>query len=231
MSLPTLLKALEDLVFEMAVWVLLVPKTLLHVIRRPGSLSSLADASADEKDDRVHDEYVSLVLLWLIVGVLPGIPLITSEQGPQWIANALLGRLSVEASIVAAAALLLLGPLAFATGHCFMVGSRLSRGTLRRPFAIQCGCFAPFLLAYFISLTAHMLTVLSRYERLFSVVQFVAIIAGLVWFFCAEYIVLRVETGGHGGRAVAALGLGLLFWAGFMALSRVILTMVAVYYA
>jgi hypothetical protein len=87
------------------------------------------------------------VLLWLIVGVVPGIPMIVTEQGPAWIAHGLLERLDVEASIIAAAALLLLGPLSFATAQALVKRQRLARSVLRQPFAIQCGCFAPFFLA------------------------------------------------------------------------------------
>lgn len=230
MSLPTLLNTLEGLVVETALWVLLVPKTLFHVIRRPQLIPSLAEAPSGDAEGQVHDEYVSLVLLWLIVGVVPGIPMITTEQGPQWIAHALLGRLSVESSIVAAATLLLLAPLSFAMGQCLVTGRRLARSTLRRPFVIQRGCFAPLFLAYFLALATHLQATLTVHERVYGSVTYLVLSAGVVWFSFAEYVVLRLECGGQAVRALAAIGLSLVSWMGFIAISRLVLLLVSVYY-
>jgi hypothetical protein len=230
MSLPTLLNALEGLVFEIALWVLLIPKTLFHVIRRPAAIPALAPAPSGDTEGALNDEYVSLVLLWLIVGVLPGIPMITSEQGPQWIAHSLLGRLSVDASIVAGATLLLLAPLSFATGQCLVTGSRIARSTLRRPFTLQCGCFAPFCLAYFVAVGANHQATITVYEQVYGGVRDLVLSSGLIWFFVAEYVVLRLECGGRAVRALAAMALGLLLWLGFVVVSRLILLLVGVYY-
>ena len=231
MSLPTLLTTLEGLVVETALWVLLVPKTLIHVILHPQAIPSLAEAPARDADGQVHDDYVSLVLLWLIVGVLPGIPMITSEQGPQWIAHVLLGRLNVEASIVAAATLLLLAPLSFAAAQCLVTGRRLARSSLSRPFAIQCGCFAPLFLAYFTALATNLQAKITVHEWLYGTVTYCLLSCGVVWFFVAEYVVLRPECSGRAMRALAAIALGLLLWLGFITVSRLMLLLISVYYS
>ena len=183
MSLPTLLNALEGLVVEMALWVVLVPKTLIHVIRRPQRIPSLAGEPSGDAGGPAQDEYVSLVLLWLVVGVVPGIPAITSEglQGPQWIAHALLGGLSVESSVVAVATRLLLAPLSFAIAQCLVTGRRFARSTLRRPFVIQCGCFALFL-AYFLALATKLQAMITVHERVYGSATYILLSAGVAWF-------------------------------------------------
>ena len=230
MGLAGLLTALESLVFEMATWMVLVPKTLLAVIRRPQMLPGLAKVP-EGPDAKPPDEYVSPILLWLIVGVVPGVPIVASEWGPQWIAHALLARLGSDASIVAAAALLLLAPLSFATAQALVNGRRLSRSVLRQPFAIQCGCCAPLFLGYFIGVAAQLQTVLSSYERTYAAVSYVAFAGSLAWFLWAEYVVLRLDTRGGVLRVVATMGLGVVLWAGLITVSRLILLLASVYYA
>ncbi len=45
MSLRTLLTTLENLVVEIALWIILVPKTLIHLLLHPQAIPSLADAT------------------------------------------------------------------------------------------------------------------------------------------------------------------------------------------
>jgi hypothetical protein len=229
MGLPALLTLLEGLVFEIATWLVLVPKTLAAVIRRPRMLPALA-AAAHGTSEEQPDEYVSPVLLWLIVGVVPGIPMIVTDQGPVWIAHGLLTRLGFETSIIAAAALLLLGPLSFATAQVLVGRRRLARTVLRQPFAIQCGCFAPFFLGYFVGVAANFQMTVTQHELAYGTVSAVFLIGSLLWFLRAEYVVLRLEAPGNPVRVIGIIALGIVLWAAFIALSRLILLMVAVYY-
>jgi len=230
MSLPTLLTTLENLVVEIALWIVLVPKTLIHLVLHPRAIPSLADATIDNRDTHEQDEYVSPVLLWLIVGVLPGIPMITSEQGPQWIAHALLGRLGIEGSIAAASTLLLLGPLSFAAAQSVVMRRPLGRSDLRRSFAIQCGCFAVVYLAYFAALAANLQAVLTSYEWIYRPVAYGLMVCGIAWFVFAEFVVLRSEPGGRPARALAVMVLGVLAWLGLVMVSRLLLLLMSVYY-
>jgi hypothetical protein len=73
-------------------------------------------------------------------------------------------------------------------------------------------------------------TILTRHELVYGTVSAVFLIGSLLWFLRAEYVVLRLDAGGRPMRVVGIMALGIVLWAGFIALSRLILLMVSVYY-
>lgn len=111
-----------------------------------------------------------------------------------------------------------------------VTGRRFARSTLRRPFVIQCGCFAPLFLAYFLALATNLQAVITVHERVYGSATYLLLSAGVAWFFVAEYVVLRLECRGQAVRALAAIGLGLVTWIGLIAISRLILLLISVYY-
>lgn len=229
MSLPTILSSLEHLVVEIALWVLLVPKTLGQMVLHPSAIVLMAGNSngAGPSDD----EYVSPVLLWLIVGVLPAVPVVASKWGgPEWIAHPLLADLGVEPRLASVAALLLLGPLAFAAAQLLIARKPFSRQSLRTPFAVQCGCFAPLLLAYFLSIYARLQAILTVHETIYSVISVGLLAGGIGWFCLAEHLTLRAQLCGSRGQSLVAFALGLFIWVTFVLASRLVLLVLSAFY-
>lgn len=75
-------KSAEDAVYEVMVWILLLPKTLFRSIFQPRwAMQYVVDEWKKEPDDR-FDEYLSPVLLWFITLVAP-LTLIATVGGPQ----------------------------------------------------------------------------------------------------------------------------------------------------
>jgi len=66
-----LLKTLEGAVFEMALWVLLLPKTLVQVLRRPIWVLDYTTAEMAKPESERFDDYLSPVSFWLLVAVGP----------------------------------------------------------------------------------------------------------------------------------------------------------------
>jgi hypothetical protein len=60
-------------------------------------------------------------------------------------------------------------------------------------------------------------------------VSYLLLSPGGIWFFIAEYVVIRLEGGRQAVRALAAIGLSPVSWVGFIAISRLILLLVSVY--
>ena len=71
MDFGKLFQSVEDAVYEVMVWLLLLPKTLFNTIFHPRWSMKYVSDEWDKKPDDRFDEYLSPVLLWLLVSVIP----------------------------------------------------------------------------------------------------------------------------------------------------------------
>lgn len=72
MDFAKLLKSVEDAVYEVMVWLLLLPKTLLWTMFKPKAAMKYIDLQWEEKKpDERFDERLSPVMLWLLSAVIP----------------------------------------------------------------------------------------------------------------------------------------------------------------
>src|SRR5215510_6159742 len=66
-----LLKSLEGAVFEIALWVLRLPKTFLQILRRPVWVFDYTTAELAKPEADRFDDYLSPVAFWLLIAVGP----------------------------------------------------------------------------------------------------------------------------------------------------------------
>ena len=71
MDFAKLFKSVEDAVYEVMVWLLLLPKTLIQTAVRPKWAMEYIDEEWEKKPDERFDEYLSPVMLWLLSAVIP----------------------------------------------------------------------------------------------------------------------------------------------------------------
>ncbi len=71
MDFGKLFQSVEDAVYEVMVWILLLPKTLIRSLFRPRWVIQYVNEEWEKKTEDRFDEYLSPVLLWLMVAVLP----------------------------------------------------------------------------------------------------------------------------------------------------------------
>jgi hypothetical protein len=72
MDVLKVLESLEELLYRLALWVVLGPKTLFTVIWSPGSINRyVADQLAKNADERFTDR-LSPVLFWVLTALIPG---------------------------------------------------------------------------------------------------------------------------------------------------------------
>lgn len=71
MNFGQLFQSAEDAVYEVMVWILLLPKTLFRTMVKPRQMMEYVAAEWEKKPEERFDEYLSPVLLWLIVLVAP----------------------------------------------------------------------------------------------------------------------------------------------------------------
>jgi len=71
MDFARLLQSVEDAVYEIMVWITLLPKTFFRALIRPDITVQYVSDEWKKKPDERFDEYLSPVLLWLLVDVIP----------------------------------------------------------------------------------------------------------------------------------------------------------------
>jgi hypothetical protein len=148
MNFMQLLKSLEDLLYEIAVWLVFYPITLWRTLRQPSSMMKYADAELSDDEDQQYTDTLSppiFLLLSLLLG--HAVELATVGQNP------LVGDKQGLASLVTDDTSLLLlrtvffsvFPLVMSVRLLRMRKVKLTRRSLKRPFYAQCyptGVFA-----------------------------------------------------------------------------------------
>lgn len=70
-NLSNILEALEKLVYDIILSILLVPKTLVRIIFEPSWVSGYITQQLKQEDEKRFDEYVSPILFMILVALLP----------------------------------------------------------------------------------------------------------------------------------------------------------------
>lgn len=205
MNLLKLLNSLEDLVVEIALWLILLPRTLFAAVFTPVKLARYFDRLQTISPEERNDEYLSPVLFWILVA--PASLVIALARGDKE-ALALYGD-SWEERLATAILMLLGPPLGFALASALVRREGVSRNSLRRHFALQCYFHAPMT-----ALLVILLVVTKYVEMRFSNAEIGDVIVGaltlpvLAWFFITEYRVARRETEPVPAGGSVALGCG-----------------------
>ncbi len=71
MSQFKILQALEDVIFEIMAWIMLLPKTLFQVIFAPTKAIKYVNEEWEKKLEDRFDEFLSPIFFWILVAVLP----------------------------------------------------------------------------------------------------------------------------------------------------------------
>jgi hypothetical protein len=193
-----LLQSIEELIYEVALWVVFIPKTFAKVVLRPGWCHSHVLAELNKDPKQRFDAYMSPVLFWIVVGIIPHLFVIdylgdvqqsTVAQEVEW--TQFLGfpwatRLLVIAIVA------LGGPVGFSLQILKEKNLAINRGSLRCPFYTQCLCFAPanFFLLPLVVVTLRFNHISGNWSTAvfaFSLFVFVG------WLFYAQVCIIRAE--------------------------------------
>src|SRR5215216_7735798 len=89
LDLTTILESIEKLAYDVLIWALLVPKTLIKIVIDPSWVRGYVTKELTQKDEARFDEYFSPIILILLASLLPfvysyltPIPAVTI-QGPE----------------------------------------------------------------------------------------------------------------------------------------------------
>jgi len=145
-DLLKLFRSIEELLYELALWLILLPKTLIKVVISPRWAYTYIVAEWEKDIADRFDEYMSPFFFWLMVGVIPYL------LDMQWISRRLAdaqGTPPERSNLLRVACLFLGGPLGFALSIQKARGTRIGRKSLKRSFYTQCLCFGPLNLFVF----------------------------------------------------------------------------------
>ena len=193
MNFVSLLRSIEGGIYEIVVWAMLFPKTLIKTVFRPTwGATYINEEWQDKKEEDRFDEFLSPGLLWLIVSVLQvrfndPIPLwaefLTGVPGLEKMFGSF-NSLEGEERLVVQILILLLYPFFYLLWMERMNETPIQRSTLKRLFQIQCYALAP---AQFLGIIT-------------SAVIFPGLSIFFIWFY--EIYVFRTELKLSLGRSI-----------------------------
>jgi hypothetical protein len=212
-----LLKSLEGAVFEMALWVLLLPKTLLRVLRRPVWVLDYTTAEFAKPEAERFDDYLSPVSFWLLIAVGPylwGTSVVRHRYSPPGDASGdALSHLPITSRYLIAALLLVAAPLTVAVIFSLIRGHGVTRRVLQPHFAAQCYLQTPALLGVMPIVVGLLFAPHAEALEHFRRSLFVTGFGGLavLWLLIAEtqYLMRDLKTSALRALRIAAGGLAL----------------------
>lgn len=153
MDFMKLLKSLEELLYELASWIIFYPLTLWRSVVTPLVMmryadTELADREEDQYDDALSPPLFLLITLLIAQGVSFAIPSTVDTTAA--------GALSSGSNLLIARGVVFsMFPLVMAVALLRCKSVRLTRNALRPPFYSQCYVAAPF--AFMIGLSADLM--------------------------------------------------------------------------
>lgn len=146
MDFGKLFQSIEDAVYEIMVWILLLPKTLFRSMFRPRWTIQYVNEEWEKQPEDRFDEYLSPVLLWLIVAVFPLTVSTILQNGNirtvQDLVNALHDGLLSQALYA------MIIPFTYIAWMEWTSGRPVKKSTLKRSFYIHCYVLAPAQFVY-----------------------------------------------------------------------------------
>jgi hypothetical protein len=194
MDLLKLLQSLEVLLYELTLWLILLPKTFFKILIQPRwAYEYLISEWEKEPTDR-FDQYMSPLFFWIIVAAFPYLLLFNSVN--------LQNRYDGQPKLFLVIALTFLGgPLGFARMIQRTRRTAIGRKSFKRVFYTQCFCFGPptlLFLPYFwwllhVTRQMDLNAEVTHRQATEGVLMFLLAVAAVIWLLIAETTILRRE--------------------------------------
>lgn len=181
MDFGKLFQSVEDAVYEVMVWILLLPKTLIRSLFRPRWVIQYVNEEWEKKTEDRFDEYLSPVLLWLMVAVLPLTVSTLVQNGNIKTVHDLVAAL--HDGLLSQTLYAMIIPFTYITWMEWIGNRSIRKSTLRRSFYIHCYALAP---AQFIYGVFAILTIWNDLFILFQVLSIILLVTYEVFVFQAE---------------------------------------------
>lgn len=141
MDFLKLIQSLQDLIFEVVVWALLIPKTIIRTIFRPRWMVQYVNQEFEKPEEKQFDEYMPPGLFFLAMAVIPS-ALLTWMQGMNFDFIQSLSQLN-ETNLITSALTTLISILIYLVWIKWISKHPVKRSGLKRLFMIQCYLVTP----------------------------------------------------------------------------------------
>ena len=128
------LQSLEDAVFEIVMWILLLPKTLFQIIIKPRWIYSYVTKEWEKKPEERFQDFLSPIIFWILLAVIPY----------AWFASLNPGTQQLDEKLLVNSALsLLFSPIVYSVTLQRLSKKPINKISIKRLFYIQFYCHAP----------------------------------------------------------------------------------------
>lgn len=145
MDILKIIQSLQDFMYELVVWVLLLPKTIFNAVIHPGWMVDYVNREWNKTADERFDEFLSPALFLLVVAVIPNT--LFNWMGKDILTSDITAQLT-EDNLVASTLSVLVCLLVYLFWLQLLSKQPVRRSTLKRLFYIQCYVVAPAQLIY-----------------------------------------------------------------------------------
>jgi len=140
------LHSFEHALYEVVMWVILLPKTLIQVLLRPHWIQPYVNAEWQKPVDERFDGYLSPMLFWFLLGILP-YAIVDYYAGNTQSALGLADGDPLESNFLINAFLLVVLPTYYAILLQRLRREPIEKMAVKRLFYIQCYVHTPLALA------------------------------------------------------------------------------------
>ena len=149
-SMVKILQGIEAALFDIVLWVVLLPKTLFKALFSPGWISPYVHGELSKESADRYDDYMSPVTLYVLSGIVPFFLVLrfAGNQEVEWVAK--FNRLSLESQILVLTLVFVGAPLINSVLILLSKHQPIGRTSLRPVFHIQCVIYSVlyFLIVY-----------------------------------------------------------------------------------
>jgi len=196
MDLFKIVRSIEELLYQIVIWVLLVPKTLVRVIRSPSWAQLYVTEEIKKDPDNQFEEYMSPIMFLVAAAVLPSFVLSSLDPVEIKIPIYKLIAPNTEYKFYIHAFLWALAPLSFAYVHFRELNESINREDLKLFFYIQCYVIAPISLIIISQTVLRLAIKSSPSPESSDLIQYVSIgnsVLLLSWIFYSEISVFKAN--------------------------------------
>jgi len=146
MDFGKLLQSIEDAVYEVMVWIMLLPKTLIRSMFRPRWAIQYVHEELNKSPDDRFDEFLSPVLSWLIAAVIPLTVSTLLRDGNVRTIPELIQALND--GLLSQALYAMITPFTYIVWMEWLGSHPIRKSTLRQSFYLHCYALAPAQFVY-----------------------------------------------------------------------------------